>query len=158
VVNKLQPIAGAAPADFVPGDVGGSARRGRMSRSESFARLSYTQNAEDVVMSRTFADQEFGFSVDISACHPVEEGVTLHFYHAAGRARMSSPTASCLPCFWRPPARHQFVHRRWAARGVGLHSIRRARHPTGTRGHGTFDATLTSARCAGGPNVCRRCC
>jgi hypothetical protein len=54
-----------------------------MSRSESLARppiLSYTQNAEDVVLSRAFADQEFGFSVDISACRPVEDSVTLHCY------------------------------------------------------------------------------
>jgi hypothetical protein len=44
-----------------------------MSRNESLARppiLSYTQNAEDVVLSRAFADQEFGFSVDISASVP----------------------------------------------------------------------------------------
>jgi uncharacterized membrane protein len=42
--------------------------------------LSYAQNGEDVVLSRAFADQEFGFYVDVGACHPVEDSVTLHFY------------------------------------------------------------------------------
>ena len=42
--------------------------------------LSYAQNAEDVVLSRVFAAQEFGFYVDIGARHSVEDSVTLHFY------------------------------------------------------------------------------
>ena len=73
----------------MPGDVGRSAWRGRISRSESLARppiLSYAQNAEDVVLSRAFSDQEFGFYVDIGACHPVEDSVTLHIYERGGTA------------------------------------------------------------------------
>jgi uncharacterized membrane protein len=47
--------------------------------------LSYAQNAEDVVLSRAFADQEFGLYVDIGAYHPVEDSVTLHFYERGWR-------------------------------------------------------------------------
>jgi hypothetical protein len=48
--------------------------RARICRSESLARppiLSSAQNPEDVVLSRAFADQEFGFYA--------EDSVTLHF-------------------------------------------------------------------------------
>jgi hypothetical protein len=67
----------------VPGDVGealGAAGCPDAKVWPDLLEFPYTQNAEDVVLSRVFADQEFGFSVDISACHPVEDSVTLHFY------------------------------------------------------------------------------
>src|SRR3954447_19461381 len=42
--------------------------------------FSYAQNAEDVVLRRTFSGVEDGFYVDVGASSPVEDSVTLHFY------------------------------------------------------------------------------
>jgi FkbM family methyltransferase len=42
--------------------------------------ISYSQNAEDVVLWRAFRDQPTGYYVDIGANHPVWDSVTKHFY------------------------------------------------------------------------------
>jgi hypothetical protein len=47
--------------------------------------VSYAQTAEDAVLSRAFADHEFGFYVDIGVRHPAEDSVTLHFYEHSWR-------------------------------------------------------------------------
>ena len=133
----------------MPGDVGRSAWRGRISRSESLARppiLSYAQNAEDVVLSRAFADQEFGFYVDIGACHPVEDSVTLHFYERGWHGVNVEPDRELHALFLEARPRDTNL-----CAAVGRPRGRVAFHPTGTRGHGTLDATLASARCAGRP-------
>jgi hypothetical protein len=108
--------------------------------------LSYTQNAEDVVLSRAFADQEFGFSVDISACHSVEDSVTLHFYERGWQGTNVEPDRK-LHALFLEAARATSI----CAPPLGGPRGRLAFHPTGPRGHGTLDATLASARCAGRP-------
>lgn len=76
MVNTLQsgcPVAAAV--DLVPGGVGRSVARQDFPERKfgpEFPILSYAQNAEDVVRNRAFADQEFGFYVDIGVCHPAE--------------------------------------------------------------------------------------
>jgi FkbM family methyltransferase len=106
--------------------------------------LSYAQNGEDVVLSRAFADQQFGFYVDIGACHPVEDSVTLHFYERGWRGVNVEPDRELHVLF--PEARPRDSN---LCAAVGRPRGRVAFHPTGTRGHGTLDATLASARGAG---------
>jgi FkbM family methyltransferase len=108
--------------------------------------VSYAQNAEDVVLSRAFADQEFGFYVDIGACHPVEDSVTLHFYERGWQGVNVEPDRELHALFLEGRPRDTNL-----CAAVGRPRGRVAFHPTGTRGYGTLDATLVSARCAGGP-------
>ena len=108
--------------------------------------LSYAQNGEDVVLSRAFADQEFGFYVDIGACHPVEDSVTLHFYERGWHGVNVEPDRELHALFLEARPRDTNL-----CAAVGRPRGRVAFHPTGTRGHGTLDATLASARCAGRP-------
>jgi FkbM family methyltransferase len=42
--------------------------------------ISYAQNFEDVLLTRVFANLNYGFYVDIGAYHPVEDSVTKAFY------------------------------------------------------------------------------
>lgn len=42
--------------------------------------ISYAQNAEDVLLTRVFADVCCGFYVDVGAWHPIDESVTKAFY------------------------------------------------------------------------------
>lgn len=42
--------------------------------------ISYSQNAEDVVLARTFWDVPVGFYVDVGAWDPTADSVTKHFY------------------------------------------------------------------------------
>ena len=129
----------------MPRDVGRSAWRGRISRSDKFARppiLSYAQNAEDVVLSPTFADQEFGFYVDIGACHPVEDSVTLHFYERGWHRVNVEPDRELHALFLG--ARPRDIN---LCAADGRPRGRVAFHPACARGHGTLDATLASARC-----------
>lgn len=42
--------------------------------------ISYSQNFEDVVLNRVFADVSAGFYVDVGANHPERDSVTKHFY------------------------------------------------------------------------------
>lgn len=43
-------------------------------------KISYAQNAEDMLLARVFAGQKTGFYVDVGAWHPVEDSVTNYFY------------------------------------------------------------------------------
>jgi FkbM family methyltransferase len=108
--------------------------------------VSYSQNGEDVVLSRAFADQEFGFYVDIGACHPVQDSVTLHFYERGWWGVNVEPDRELHALFLEARPRDTNL-----CAAVGRPRGRVAFHPTGTRGHGTLDATLASARCAGRP-------
>lgn len=47
--------------------------------------ISYAQNAEDVVLARAFADQPWGFYIDVGANHPDWDSVTKHFYDRGWR-------------------------------------------------------------------------
>jgi FkbM family methyltransferase len=108
--------------------------------------LSYAQNGEDVVLSRAFADQELGFYVDIGACHPVEDSVTLHFYERGWHGVNVEPDRELLAAFLQTRPRDSSL-----GTAVGRTRGRIAFHPTGTRGHGTLDATLAGDRSAGRP-------
>jgi hypothetical protein len=103
-----------------------------------------------VVLSRAFSDQDFGFYVYIGACHPVEDSVTLHFYERGWHGVNVEPDRELHALFLEARPRDSNL-----CAAVGRLRERVAFHPTGTRGHGTLDATLASARCAGRPNVCR---
>jgi FkbM family methyltransferase len=108
--------------------------------------ISHAQNGEDVVLSRAFADLPTGFYIDIGACHPVEDSITLHFYERGWRGVNVEPD--------------QTLHAAFVASRPGdtnlCAAVARTRgrtdfHPTGTRGHGTLDAALASARSDGRP-------
>jgi hypothetical protein len=42
--------------------------------------LCYSQNFEDVILQRVFAEVENGIYVDVGACHPSVDSVTKLFY------------------------------------------------------------------------------
>jgi FkbM family methyltransferase len=44
------------------------------------AKISYSQNREDVLLDRLFSDRPSGFYIDVGACHPVIHSVTKLFY------------------------------------------------------------------------------
>gem|GEM_PF-697555 len=106
--------------------------------------LSYSQNGEDVVLDRVFAGQKTGFYVDIGACHPVEDSVTLHFYERGWHGINVEPDAALHALF--PPARPRDVNLFLA---VGRERGQAQFHPTGTRGHGTLDAGIAAHRTDG---------
>lgn len=47
---------------------------------ETERRISYAQNAEDIVLARAFGDRSEGFYVDVGAAHPTNDSVTRYFY------------------------------------------------------------------------------
>jgi FkbM family methyltransferase len=108
--------------------------------------LSYAQNAEDVVLSRAFSDREFGFYIDIGACHPTLDSVTLHFYELGWRGVNVEPDRELHALFLEARPRDTNL-----CAAVGRPRGRVSFHPTATLGHGTLDASLASARCAGRP-------
>jgi len=108
--------------------------------------LSYAQNGEDVVLKRAFADQAAGFYIDIGACHPVEDSVTLHFYERGWRGVNVEPDQALHAAFVESRPRDINICAA-VARTRGRVSF----HATGIRGHGTLDAELASARSDGRP-------
>ncbi len=107
---------------------------------------SYAQNGEDVVLRRAFADQATGFYIDIGACHPVEDSVTLYFYERGWHGVNVEPDQALHAEFL--PSRPRDIN---LCTAVAQSRGRAAFHPTGTRGHGTLDAELASARSDGRP-------
>jgi FkbM family methyltransferase len=110
--------------------------------------LSYAQNGEDVVLSRAFADQEFGFYVDIGACHPVEDSVTLRFYERGWHGVNVEPDQELYAAFTQARPRDANL-----CCAIGRTRGRIEFHPTDTRGHGTLDGALASGHSAGRPAV-----
>ena len=106
--------------------------------------LSHAQNGEDVVLSRAFADQKAGFYIDIGACDPVEDSVTMHFYERDWHGVNVEPDRNLFEAFLRQRPRDANV-----CAAVGRIRGRLEFHPTGTRGHGTLDATLAASRSEG---------
>jgi len=47
--------------------------------------ISYAQNGEDVILTRIFGSQKYGFYVDIGASHPKSLSVTKNFYDSGWR-------------------------------------------------------------------------
>jgi FkbM family methyltransferase len=108
--------------------------------------LSYSQNGEDVVLARAFAERETGFYVDIGACHPVEDSVTFHFYERGWRGVNVEPDHSLYAAF--PQARSRDVN---LCMAIGRTRGRVAFYSTDTRGHGTLDTALAAKRSSGRP-------
>ena len=108
--------------------------------------LSHAQNGEDVVLSRAFADQKAGFYIDIGACDPVEDSVTLHFYDRDWHGVNVEPDRKLYEALLRQRPRDANV-----CAAVGRNRGRLEFHPTGTRGHGTLDAMLAARRSEGSP-------
>ena len=116
-------------------------------RSKSLApqiMQSYAQNGEDVVLGRVFADQKLGFYVDIGACHPVEDSVTLHFYERGWHGVNVEPDHDLHAVLQHDRPRDTNL-----LAAIGKARGRVAFHPTGTRGHGTLDPALASDRSLG---------
>jgi FkbM family methyltransferase len=49
------------------------------------AKVSYAQNAEDIILARLFPERNNGFYVDVGAAHPVMDSVTQYFYRLGWR-------------------------------------------------------------------------
>jgi FkbM family methyltransferase len=111
--------------------------------------VSFSQNGEDVVLSRAFRDLgRPGFYVDVGACHPTEDSVTLHFYERGWRGINVEPDEALLAALAR--GRPRDVNLRAAigrARGQAVFQA------TGVRGHGTLDPDLARARAGNAEGV-----
>ena len=105
---------------------------------------SHAQNGEDVVLNRAFAEQATGYYIDIGACHPVEDSVTLHFYKQGWRGANVEPDRALFEEFQRSRERDINV-----CSAVASTRGRTSFYPTGTRGHGTLSADLASHRIEG---------
>jgi len=103
--------------------------------------LSYAQNGEDVVLRRAFAGQDSGFYVDVGACDPCVDSVTLHFYKQGWHGVNVEPDARLHAAL--VAARPRDVNLRVAI-GQGEGTVRF--FPTGTRGHGTLDSAIAADR------------
>ncbi|MGE4045913.1 MAG: FkbM family methyltransferase [Acetobacteraceae bacterium] len=103
--------------------------------------ISYAQNGEDVVLRRVFQDRDTGFYVDIGACDPVEDSVTLHFYRAGWRGINVEPDPRYHAAL--AEQRPRDINLQLA---VGRDSETVTYYPTGTRGQGTLDAGMAAER------------
>ena len=61
--------------------------------------ISYSQNGEDVILERIFADKKLGFYIDIGASHPENLSVTKHFYDKGWRGINIDPLKNCMDTF-----------------------------------------------------------
>lgn len=103
--------------------------------------VSHAQNGEDVVLRRVFVDQNVGFYLDIGACHPAEDSVTLDLYERGWHGVNVEPDHKFHSLLMQ--ARPRDVN---LLAAVGQKRGRAEFHPTSTRGHGTFDKTLALER------------
>ncbi len=108
---------------------------------------SYAQNGEDVVLRRAFADRENGFYVDVGACHPVEDSVTLHFYERGWRGINVEPDNALHALLKQARPKDTNL-----CAAIGRERGRAVFHPTATRGHGTLSPDLASGRSEGRPS------
>jgi FkbM family methyltransferase len=103
--------------------------------------LSYAQNGEDVVLRRAFLGQTSGFWVDVGACDPELDSVTLHFSNAGWIGVNVEPDKALHARF--EAARPQDINVRAAVAGDARG---RQFFPTGTRGHGTLVEDIAKER------------
>lgn len=108
--------------------------------------VSHAQNAEDVVLRRVFPVATDGFYVDVGACVPDEDSVTLHFYQRGWRGVNVEPDPQFHQALQRARPRDVNVH---AAVGRSRDAV--TFYPTGTRGQGTLDERLAVDRGAAEP-------
>jgi hypothetical protein len=78
-----------------------------------------------VVLSRASSDREFGFYVDIGACRPVEDSVTIHFYERGWHGVNVEPDRGLHTLFLRDRRRDTIL-----SAVVGRPRGRVAFHPT----------------------------
>lgn len=109
--------------------------------------ISYAQNAEDVVLDRIFKGQESGFYIDVGACHPVEDSVTLLFSERGWHGINIEPDAKLHALLVE--SRPNDVN---LCMAIGRQRGRADFHPTGTRGHGTMNADFAARRSKDGPS------
>ena len=95
--------------------------------------VSYAQNGEDVVLQRAFADSDNGFYVDVGACVPVIDSVTLHFYNQGWSGVNVEPDPEYFAEFVE--ARERDVNLNVAI-GGGSHAV--TFYPTDIRGAGRW--------------------
>jgi FkbM family methyltransferase len=103
--------------------------------------ISYAQNGEDVVLRRALADRENGFYIDVGACHPVEDSVTLHFYERGWCGLNVEPDNVLLTLLKQARPRDTNL-----CAAIGRERGRVVFHPTATRGHGTLSPELASGK------------
>jgi FkbM family methyltransferase len=112
--------------------------------------VSHAQNGEDVVLHRVFRDLERpSFYVDVGACHPTQDSVTLHFYERGWRGINVEPDERLHSEILQARPRDVNV-----LAAVGRSRGRATFHPTDVRGHGTLDPVLARIR-AGSSDVTR---
>jgi FkbM family methyltransferase len=109
--------------------------------------ISHAQNAEDVVLDRIFKDQESGFYIDVGACHPVEDSVTLLFSERGWHGINIEPDANLHALLVEHRPRDVNL-----CMAIGRQRGRADFHPTGTRGHGTMNADFAARRSQNGPS------
>ena len=95
--------------------------------------ISYAQNGEDVVLRRAFAGQPHGFWIDVGACDPELDSVTLNLSKLGWRGINVEPDAAFHAKF---QARRPLDINVQAA--IGEAAAEQFFFPTGTRGHGTL--------------------
>ncbi|MBL6079101.1 FkbM family methyltransferase [Belnapia sp. T18] len=104
--------------------------------------VSHAQNGEDVVLRRAFRDLTGpGFYVDIGACHPTEDSVTLHFYEQGWRGINVEPDEVLHAALAEARPRDANI-----CAAIGRTRGRATFQPTGIRGHGTLDPGLARIR------------
>jgi FkbM family methyltransferase len=108
--------------------------------------VSYAQNGEDVVLRRAFADSDNGFYVDVGACVPVIDSVTLHFYNQGWSGVNVEPDPEYFAEFVE--ARERDVNLNVAI-GGGNHAV--TFYPTDIRGRGTLDPRAAAQQSARPP-------
>jgi len=59
-------------------------------------RISYAQNAEDIVLARAFGDRSDGFYVDVGASEPISDSVTYYFYERGWHGLNIEPQPDCF--------------------------------------------------------------
>lgn len=103
--------------------------------------ISYAQNGEDVVLRRAFAEQAVGFWIDIGACDPVLDSVTLHFAKNGWNGINVEPDADLFAKL--QAARPADINVQVAiTEDAALCDF----FPTGTRGHGTLVEEIAGGR------------
>jgi FkbM family methyltransferase len=104
--------------------------------------ISHAQNGEDVVLHRAFRDLVGpGFYVDVGACHPTEDSVTLHFYEQGWRGINVEPDEALHGALAEARPRDANVQA-----AIGRTRGRATFQATGIRGHGTLDPDLARIR------------
>jgi FkbM family methyltransferase len=108
--------------------------------------ISYAQNGEDVVLSRAFTGQKEGFYIDVGACDPVNDSVTLHFYERGWRGINIEPDAHWFGLLRDARPEDVSLHAA-VGNGGGMASF----FPAPVRGQGTLDPAIAARRCSGPP-------